>query len=69
MREKRFVKVSWPSTGGLWVTEFNTTFGGVDEEDNLLPHNEGAGRLRMARTMYERCAILRDRFKVTSTNT
>jgi len=65
MREKRFVKVGWPSTGGLWVAEFDTTFAGVDEEDNLLPDDEGAGRLWMARTMDERCAILRDRFKAT----
>lgn len=65
MREKRFVKVGWPSTGGLWVAEFDTTFAGVDEEDNLLPENEGAARLRMARTMDERCVILRDRFKAT----
>jgi len=47
----------------LWVAEFDATFASVDEEDNLLPHDEGAGRLRMARTMDERCAILRDRFK------
>jgi hypothetical protein len=65
MREKRFVKVGWPSTGGLWVAEFDTTFAGVDEEDNLLPDDVGAAQLRMARTMDERCAILRDRFKAT----
>ena len=65
MREKRFVKVGWPSTGGFWITEFDTTFAGVDEEDNLLPDNEGAARLRMARTMDERCTILRDRFQGT----
>lgn len=65
MREKSFVKVGWPSTGGLWVAEFNKTFAGVDEEENLLPEHEGAARLRMARTMDERCVILRDRFKAT----
>jgi hypothetical protein len=65
MREKRFVKVGWPSTGGLWVAEFDTTFAGVDEEDNLLPDDLGAARLQMARTMDERCTILRDRFKAT----
>lgn len=65
MREKRFVKVGWPSTGGLWVAEFDTTFAGVDEEGNLLPEDEGAARLRMAWTMDERCVILRDRFKAT----
>lgn len=63
MREKRWVKVGWPSTGGLWVAEFDTTFAGVDEEDNLLPDDEGAARLRMARTMDERCKILRERFR------
>lgn len=65
MREKRFVKVGWPSTGGFWVAEFDTTFAGVDEEDNLLPEDEGAARLRMARTMDERCILLRDRFQAT----
>lgn len=63
MREKRFVKVGWPSTGGLWVAEFDTVFAGVDEEDNLLP--EAPSRLQMARTMDERCAILRDHFEAT----
>lgn len=65
MREKSFVKVGWPSTGGLWVAEFDTSFASVDEEDNPLPEHEGAARLRMARTMDERCVILRDRFKAT----
>lgn len=72
MREKRWVKVGWPSTAassheeqraGLWVSEFDTTFSGVDEEENLLPNDEGAGRLTLARTMDERCAMLRDRFR------
>lgn len=65
MREKRFVKVGWPSTGGFWVAEFDTTFAGVNEEDNLLPDDEGAARLRMARTMDERCLILQARFQAT----
>ncbi|KAE9370153.1 hypothetical protein N431DRAFT_378279 [Stipitochalara longipes BDJ] len=63
MREKRFVKVGWPSTGGLWVAEFDTVFAGVDEEDNLLP--EAPSRLQMARTMDERCDMLRDHFEAT----
>jgi hypothetical protein len=63
MREKRFVKVAWPSTGGLWVAEFDTVFAGVDEEDNLLP--EAPSRLQMARTMDERSDILRDYFGAT----
>lgn len=36
----------------------------MDEEDNLLPENEGAAWLR-TRTMDERCVILRDQFKAT----
>lgn len=63
MREKRLIKVGWPSTGGVWIAEFDTTWAGVDEEDNLVPEGEELGQLRMARTMDERCAILRDRFK------
>lgn len=61
MREKRFVKVAWPSTGGLWVVEFDTIYAGVDEEDKLL--DESASRLQMARTMDERRDMLRDRFQ------
>ena len=63
MREKRFLKVGWPSTGGVWVAEFDTMFAGVDKEDNVFPDDNGAAWLRMARTIEERCAILRDRFK------
>ncbi|KAL9106049.1 MAG: hypothetical protein Q9227_008892 [Pyrenula ochraceoflavens] len=65
MREKRWVKVGWPSLsngGGLWVSEFDTTFAGVDEENNLLPFEEGSARLKLAKTMDERCATLRDHF-------
>lgn len=50
---------------GLWVAEFDTTYAGVDQEDNLLPYDEGAARVRMARTMDERCTILRNRFQAT----
>ena len=63
MREKRFVKVGWPSTGGLWVAEFDTVFAGVHEEDNEIP--EAPSRFQMARTMDERCTLLRDRFEAT----
>lgn len=65
MPEKRLIKVGWPLTGGVWVAEFDTTWADVDEEDNLVPEDEKIGRLRMARTMDERCAILRDRFQAT----
>lgn len=66
MREKRFVKVGWPSSssgGGLWVSDFETTFGGVEDEDDLMPYDENEARLMLARTMDERCAMLRDRFR------
>lgn len=62
MREKRWVKVGWPSTGGLWVSEFDTTWAGVDEEENLPP-KEGLGRVNLARTMDQRCQILKDVFR------
>lgn len=65
LREKRLIKVRWPSTGEFWVAEFDTTWAGVDEEDNLVLWDEDIGRLRMARTMDERCAMLRDRFEAT----
>ena len=65
MSEKRFIKVGWPSTGGVWIAEFDTTWAGVDEEDKLKSSDEEFGRLRMARTMDERCAMLRDLFEAT----
>lgn len=62
MREKRWVKVGWRSTGRLWVSEFETTWSTVDEEENLAPE-EGLARVKLARSMDERCRILRDRFR------
>ncbi|KAI4214678.1 MAG: hypothetical protein LQ351_002751 [Letrouitia transgressa] len=63
MREKRLIRVGWPSTGGVWIAEFDTAWAGVDEEDNLVPEMEDLGRLTMARTMDERCELLRDRLR------
>ncbi|KAL8747441.1 MAG: hypothetical protein Q9190_000702 [Brigantiaea leucoxantha] len=64
IREKRWVKVGWPSDGeGAWIAEFDTTWAGVEEEENLLPYDEETGQLRMARTMDERCEMLRARFR------
>lgn len=65
MREKRLVKVAWPSTGGVWIADFDTTWAGVDEEGRLLPDRAEIGLLKMARTMDERSRILRDRFNAT----
>ena len=36
---------------------------GVDEEDELSPKGEGLARLKLARTMDERCQVLRERFR------
>lgn len=64
MREKRWIKVGWLSDGeGAWIAELDTTWAGVDEEENLLPYDEETGRLRMVRTMDERCEMLRARFR------
>ena len=65
MREKRLLRVGWPQGegGGVWIAEFDTTWAGVDEETKLLPADEELGRLRMTRTMNERCVMLRDRFR------
>lgn len=65
MREKRLIRVGWASTGGVWVAEFDTTWAAVDEEDNLVPEMEDLGRLTMARTMDERCELLRDRLRAS----
>jgi len=59
MREKRWVKVGWPSKppGGLWVAEFETDMYDIEEEENRVP--EDAARVMLARDMDERCEILR----------
>jgi len=61
MRERRWVSVAWPTTGGLWVAEFDTTLWGIIEDDNLLPCK--SARLKLARTMDERSQVLRDHFR------
>ncbi|KAL9073903.1 MAG: hypothetical protein Q9157_004570 [Trypethelium eluteriae] len=69
MREKRRISIGWPSEGGgVWVAEYDTAWGGVDEEDNLEPPAEPGqepaewGLLSLAATMDERCKLLKDRF-------
>ncbi|KAF2417241.1 hypothetical protein EJ08DRAFT_643613 [Tothia fuscella] len=61
MSEKRWIKVAWPSTGGLWVAEFDTSWATIDEMDNLAP--EDVARLRLAQTMDERACILQNHFQ------
>ncbi|KAF1983288.1 hypothetical protein K402DRAFT_406976 [Aulographum hederae CBS 113979] len=62
MRERRWVCVGWPSSEeGFWVSEFDTTLWEVEEEDNVVP--DDTARLRLARTMDERCEMLEKHFK------
>jgi len=67
MREKRWVKVGWPSTGGLWISDLDTAWAEVDEEeeDNMFENiaSKAPVVLRLARTMDERCALLRDHYQ------
>lgn len=66
IREKRWVKVGWPSGGGLWVSEFDTDYfcpPGLYLFDNELEYHEQTRRLRLTRTMDERCKVLRDHLK------
>lgn len=60
MAERRFISIAWPSTGGFWIAEFDTTLWGIEEEDNLVP--DDIARLYLARTMDERSVILQNRF-------
>lgn len=61
LRERYWVCVAWPSSGGLVVSEFQTTVGplGVND-DNFVP--EDVARLRLCRNMDERAAMLKERF-------
>lgn len=58
--ERRWVSVGLPSgpEGGLWVVEYDTVIYGMQEKHNLLP--EDAVRVSLARTMDEKCVILKD---------
>ncbi len=55
------MSVAWPTTGGLWVAEFDNTLWGIIEDDNLLPSE--SARLKLARTMDERSQVLRNYFR------
>lgn len=62
IRERRWVSVAWPTTGGLWISEFDRNVCGfVDEPDNLVP--DELIRLKLARTMNERGEVLRTYFE------
>jgi hypothetical protein len=61
MRERYWVSVAWPSTGGLVVSEYNTNMypGGVETE--TVP--DDVCRLVLCTTMDEKAAILKGRFE------
>ncbi|KAL9618557.1 MAG: hypothetical protein Q9160_006741 [Pyrenula sp. 1 TL-2023] len=61
MRERKWVSVGWATGGGLWISEFDTNLWGIEEDHNLVPFD--TARLRLARTMDERCQVLRKHFK------
>ena len=58
--EQRWVSVGLPSgpDGGLWVAEFDTVGYGISEKHNPPPSE--AGRVLLARTRNEKCAILKN---------
>ncbi|KAI9674472.1 MAG: hypothetical protein M1817_001810 [Caeruleum heppii] len=57
MRERVWVRVGWPSDGGLWVAEFDTNMPDIQDEENLLPDN--APWVLLARNMDEKCEIIK----------
>ncbi|KAL9084245.1 MAG: hypothetical protein Q9165_008156 [Trypethelium subeluteriae] len=69
MREKRLIRVGWPSQGdGVWIAEYDTSWGGVDDEHNAEPPIAPNGeipewaQLSLCRTMDERCRLLKEVF-------
>ena len=68
LRERRWIKVAWEGataaapgaaggSGGFWVLDYDTNMLGILEEENLVP--EDAGKVGLARSMEERCEILK----------
>ncbi|KAF2677924.1 hypothetical protein K458DRAFT_349533 [Lentithecium fluviatile CBS 122367] len=62
-RERTWVSVAWPSTGGMVVAEWNTIMWGYGrDDDRFLPYEE-LGRLRMCKDMDEKAVILKEWFE------
>ncbi|KAF2876415.1 hypothetical protein BDV95DRAFT_482506, partial [Massariosphaeria phaeospora] len=64
MRERHWVSVAWPSTGGLVVAEFDTNMWGVEIEKELVP--DDVARLRLCIGMDGKAQILKERFRWTT---
>lgn len=69
VRERRWTVVGWPSSGGLWVAEFEINWEIVQQyiDDGQEPpapmFDPDIALVKVARTMDERCQILKERFK------
>jgi hypothetical protein len=60
--ERYWVSVAWPSSGGLVVSEFDTTIWGVEIGDiECVP--DDVARLRLCKNMDEKAQMPKDRFK------
>lgn len=67
-RERRFTAIGWPSTGGLWISEFEVDWNVYMEyvDEDLEPpascFEPDMMLIRMTRTMDEKCALLSQKF-------
>lgn len=60
MRERYWVSVAWPSTGGLGVSEYDTNMYGVGIETDTVP--DDVCRLMLCTTMDEKATMLMERY-------
>ncbi|KAF1845475.1 uncharacterized protein K460DRAFT_109736 [Cucurbitaria berberidis CBS 394.84] len=61
MRERHWISVAWPTTGGLVVSEFGTNMWGVEIEVEVVPSD--VARLRLCVSMDEKAHVLKERFQ------
>jgi hypothetical protein len=61
MRERYWVSVAWPSTGGFVVSEFDTNMWGADDSTERVPRD--VARLRLCNSMDEKAQVLQERFE------
>jgi hypothetical protein len=60
-QERLWISVGWPSSGGLWVSEFETDTLGMERREDLPPGE--LAWLKLARNMDERCHLLETEFR------
>ncbi|KAH7371730.1 hypothetical protein BKA66DRAFT_572699 [Pyrenochaeta sp. MPI-SDFR-AT-0127] len=61
LRERYWVSVAWPSTGGMVVSEWDTNMYGVGIVDELVPTD--VSRLLLCTNMDEKAEVLKSRFQ------